>query len=123
MLLIAPGIVQIASVVSTSNITVNVFWTPPSQPNGVVTGYLVIYSVYQMDDDILSQMLNNTSNTNYSISGLSKSFCYRVMYAQTYILIVALKRKTWLSKDVADKTTYSYYMYIIEVNFNQVCMP
>ena len=74
MFLIAPGIVQIAHVVSTSNIAVIVFWTPPSQPNGVVTGYLVIYSVYLMDDDILSQMLDNTSDTNYSISGLSKLY-------------------------------------------------
>ena len=76
MFLIAPGTVQIARIVSTSNITVIVFWTPPSQPNGVITGYLVIYSIYQMDDDMLSQVLNNTSVTSYSISGLSKSFMY-----------------------------------------------
>ena len=86
MFLIAPGIVQIARVVSTSNITVIVFWTPPFQPNGVITGYLVIYSIYQMNNDTLSEVLNNTSDTNYSISGLSKSFMY-VAYWGYFILL------------------------------------
>ena len=71
LLIIAPGIVQIARVAGTSDTTAIIFWTLPLQPNGLITGYLVIYSVYQRDDD-LSQMLNNTTNTNYSISGLSK---------------------------------------------------
>ena len=30
----------------TSDITAVEFWTPPSQPNGVITGYQIIYSVY-----------------------------------------------------------------------------
>ena len=43
---IAPGVVEIVAIVGTSDTTAVVFWTPPSQPNGVITGYQIIYSVY-----------------------------------------------------------------------------
>ena len=45
-LYIAPGVVEIFEVISTfSNGTV-VIWNPPTEPNGIITGYEVMYSEY-----------------------------------------------------------------------------
>ena len=43
--------VKIIGVVSISISTVNVIWIPPAQPNGIITTYEVMYSVY---DDIVN---------------------------------------------------------------------
>ena len=49
-----------------------VTWNPPSQPNGIITGYQVIYSVYQIPSTkMLSDVLDNTI-TEYFIEDLSK---------------------------------------------------
>ena len=64
---VAPGIVD--------QFTINqatVRWSPPLQPNGIVTGYQVIYSVYQIPSTkMTSNMLDNTI-TEFSIESLSK---------------------------------------------------
>ena len=54
-----------------SSTTVNVMWNPPAQPNGVITGYIVMYSVYERNDFTSSVMLEG-SVTTYLIDGLSK---------------------------------------------------
>ena len=70
-LLIAAGVVEIARVVGTSDTTAIVFWTPPSQPNGVITGYQIIYSLY--GDSINSIIQAVTSNEDsFVITNLSK---------------------------------------------------
>ena len=47
-------------------------WSPPSQPNGIITGYQVIYSVYQIPSTkMISNMLDNTI-TEFFIENLSK---------------------------------------------------
>ena len=38
--------VKIIGVASISSSTVNVIWIPPTQPNGIITKYEVMYSVY-----------------------------------------------------------------------------
>ena len=49
----------------------NVFWIPPSEPNGIITNYQVIYFIYQNDTSKLSELLDN-STTMYRIQDLSK---------------------------------------------------
>ena len=51
-----PGVVEIFGVVPLSPASANVIWSPPSQPNGIITEDKVIYSIYD-DTEIL------TSNT------------------------------------------------------------
>ena len=63
---IAPGIVDQFSI---NQATVR--WSPPSQPNGIITSYEVIYFVYQEDVGMSSDVLDNTT-MEYSIDGLSK---------------------------------------------------
>ena len=55
---------EIVGVVGTSDTTAVVFWTPPSHPNGVITGYQIIYSVYG----------DNTNNMNQAITRNENSF-------------------------------------------------
>ena len=70
-LYVAAGVVEVARVVGTSDTTAIVFWTPPSQPNGVITGYQIIYSVY--GDSINSMNQAVTSNEDsFVITNLSK---------------------------------------------------
>ena len=46
-------------------------WSPPSQPNGIITGYQVIYFVYENRTaiEMMSAVLSNTT-TQYSILNL-----------------------------------------------------
>ena len=47
-------------------------WRPPSQPNGIITGYQVIYSIYQIPSTkMMSEVLDNTI-TEFSIDNLSE---------------------------------------------------
>ena len=67
LMYVAPGIVDQFSI---NQATVR--WSPPSQPNGIITGYQVIYSVYQIPSTkMTSNMLDNTI-TEFSIENLSK---------------------------------------------------
>ena len=64
---VAPGIVDQFNI---NQATVR--WSSPSQPNGIITGYQVIYSVYQIPSTkMTSNMLDNTI-TEFSIDNLSK---------------------------------------------------
>ena len=66
ILCIAPGIVVVRDTVRNM-----IRWSPPSPPNGIITGYQVIYSIYQNDSDRNSDTLSSTT-TSYIIEGLSK---------------------------------------------------
>ena len=59
-------------------------WSPPAQPNGIITVYRVIYSIYQNNAN-MSEMLNS-STTMYPIDNLSKSFKHIIYepYNSTY---------------------------------------
>ena len=64
---IVPGVVDILE-----NLQEEVMWNPPSQPNGIITGYQVIYSVYQIPSTkMMSDVLDNTI-TKFSIENLSE---------------------------------------------------
>ena len=63
---IAPGIVVVLDTVRNM-----IIWSPPLQPNGIITGYQVIYSIYQNDSDRISETLSNDT-TRYIIEGLGK---------------------------------------------------
>ena len=71
VLLIVPGVVEIVAIVGTSDTTAVVFWTPPSQPNGVITGYQIIYSVYGDADSSMTEAASINENT-FVITNLSE---------------------------------------------------
>lgn len=48
---------------------VEVSWSPPLQPNGVITSYEVIHSVYESSITTTSGVLSNTTHT-YIIKNL-----------------------------------------------------
>ena len=48
---------------------VEVSWSPPLQPNGIITSYELIYSVYESSFTTTSGILSNTTNT-YIIKNL-----------------------------------------------------
>ena len=62
---------EIVGVVGTSNTTAVVFWTPPSQPNGVITGYQIIYSVYGDNTNSMNQAVTENENS-FVIANLSE---------------------------------------------------
>ena len=69
--LIAPGIVEIIDIISISDTALTVTWNPPIQPNGIITGYEVIYSVYEDDAENIS--IPVTSNIySFNITDLCK---------------------------------------------------
>ena len=62
---------EIVGVVATSDTTVVVFWTPPSHPNGVITGYQIIYSVYGDNTNNMNQAVTRNENS-FVIANLSE---------------------------------------------------
>ena len=69
-LLIAAGVVEIASIVGTSDSTAVVFWTPPLQPNGAITGYQITYSLHEDSTDSINQAVTSNEDS-YIIRNLS----------------------------------------------------
>ena len=65
------GVVEIAHVVGTSDSTAIVFWTPPSQPNGDITGYQIIYSLYGDTTNSMNQAVTSNENS-FVITNLGK---------------------------------------------------
>ena len=56
---------EIVDVVIIFNTTATVIWDPPIQPNGIITGYEVIYSVYEDDNNnIAVPVTSNISSFN-----------------------------------------------------------
>ena len=68
---IAPGLVENFGVAGTSNTTAIIFWTPPSQPNGVITGYQIIYYLYEDSRNSMNQAVGNDENS-FIITNLSE---------------------------------------------------
>ena len=75
----APGIVQFQVNDLTVTGETEVSWSPPLQPNGVITSYQVIYSVYESTTIVRSEMLNNSTNA-YIIRNLGT---YANLYTTT----------------------------------------
>ena len=55
---------EIVDVVNISDTTLLITWKPPIQPNGIITGYEVIYSVYKDDNNIAAPVTSNISSFN-----------------------------------------------------------
>ena len=62
---------EIAAVVGTSDTTAVVFWPPPSQPNGIITGYQIIYSVYG-DSTITMNWTVTENEDSFFVTNLSE---------------------------------------------------
>lgn len=56
---------KIKDVVSLSNSTAVVTWDPPIQPNGIITAYEVIHSIY---DDVSSRITVPVTNSTNSLN-------------------------------------------------------
>ena len=67
----APGVVQFHVHNLPTNIEVRVTWRPPKQPNGLITSYQVIYSVYESATTEQSEELSRNIRS-YTIMNLSK---------------------------------------------------
>ena len=52
-------------------------WSPPLQPNGIITSYEVMYLIYEDDDTTEHITLENTVR-NYTIQNLRKCACTTV---------------------------------------------
>ena len=68
---VAPGVVKITDIYSISSSTSHVKWNPPIKPNGIITGYEIIYSVYRDIAESVIGPLESYANA-YSIANLSK---------------------------------------------------
>ena len=62
---------EIVDVVTMSSSASLVTWDPPIQPNGIITGYEVVYSVYGLDAESVVGPLNSDI-TALNITDLSK---------------------------------------------------
>ena len=75
----APGVVEFHVNDLTATREIEVSWSPPLQPNGVITFYQVIYSIYQSSAAVTSEMLSNTTNT-YTIRNLGMQISTTAIY-------------------------------------------
>ena len=85
---IDPGVVEIFNVTSISSNTSLVTWSPPMEPNGIITGYEVIYSVYGLDDEsVVGPLANDTFTLNITnLSKLRIFYAFNRFYVQVYTL-------------------------------------
>jgi len=62
-------------------------WSPPLQPNGIITSYGVMYQTYENDNTTVHITLENTVG-NYTIQNLSELACVFTKISQhVYVLI------------------------------------
>ena len=69
---------EIIAVAPLSTTSANVIWIPPAQPNGIITEYEVIYSVY---GDIYNHTSDSVASdeTNFIIPDLGKDFLKHIV--------------------------------------------
>ena len=75
---------EIVDVVTMSSSASLVTWDPPIQPNGIITGYEVVYSVYGLDAESVVGPLNSDINA-LNITDLSKLHMY--VHLKTYYVL------------------------------------
>ena len=87
---LGPGVVEIFNVTSISSNTSLVTWSPPMEPNGIVTEYEVIYSVYGLDNKSVIGPLDNDTYT-HNITNLSKLgiLVYVILCVSLHIMILS----------------------------------
>ena len=72
---VAPGVVKITGVFSISSSTSHVKWNPPVEPNGIITGYEIIYSVYgEIHESVIGPLESNKHASNITNLGRSAYF-------------------------------------------------
>ena len=76
---LAPGVVQfqVNDLMATGETEVS--WSPPLQPNGVITSYQVMYSVYESSAIVRSEILSNNTIT-YIIRNLGMLHNFATSY-------------------------------------------
>ncbi|XP_065905061.1 uncharacterized protein [Dysidea avara] len=73
----APGIVEL-TIMGRSNSEVDVLWDPPVQPNGIITGYVVMYSFNENNTLIVSDMLSE-NDRNFVVGNLEPGIPYQIV--------------------------------------------
>ncbi|KAF8795300.1 Protein sidekick like protein [Argiope bruennichi] len=68
-----PGSVVFIDVTMTS---LNVSWSPPAEPNGVIAGYLVTYETALPDIEFSKQVKQKVTTTSLSVHGLAEAVTY-----------------------------------------------
>ena len=68
---IAPGVVQF-HLKRLNNTEVIVMWSPPLQPNGVITSYEVIHQMYEDDNSASVHTRLESTDRSYFIQNLRK---------------------------------------------------
>ena len=109
----ASDLPAIDMITATNTTTVLVTWRAPTQPDTIIIGYQVIYSVYESNDDSTSGVLDNNTLT-YSIQSLGK----RAMCIATYVLYNIIVQLNLMSTSVV----YSYVFNKLNGNIHPVCM-
>ena len=77
---------EIIDIVSLSDIAVTVTWSPSIQPNGIVTKYEVIYSVYENYTENTTVPVNSNINS-FNITDLCKFYIYVHTFVACNIII------------------------------------
>ncbi|KAK8775217.1 hypothetical protein V5799_031434 [Amblyomma americanum] len=57
--------------------SLNVSWSPPKEPNGVITGYLVNYETADLDVESGRQVRQKVAHTFLAVRGLAEMIAYR----------------------------------------------
>ena len=66
---IVPGVVENLNVAIVNSTHLNVSWEEPSETNGVITGYNLIYSsVYLPSNNMLAGVIASLTDTHYLLS-------------------------------------------------------
>ena len=67
---------EIVDIIIISDTTATVIWDPPVQPNGIITGYEVKYSIYEEDADNKSSILATVNMSSFNMTDLCKLLVY-----------------------------------------------
>ena len=81
---------ETVDVVIISDTTATVIWSPPIQPNGIITGYEVKYSVYGDDTDNQYSILATANVSSFSMTDLSK------LYLCTYMYLIKVSNNVYM---------------------------
>ena len=68
---VVPGPVKALSYCVLSNTSVRIMWNSPNEPNGIITGYDVVYGVYEEDTSIKVDVERELTLTINNLSELS----------------------------------------------------
>ena len=67
----APGVVEIVNINIISSSAAAVVWNPPTEPNGIITGYEVVYGIHETPSPTIAVLFASDINS-FNITDLGK---------------------------------------------------